>query len=289
MPFTTSDLLLGFVLPALLAALLYVLISSLISRLLGKRLSLQPAATVALVAGFQLGYWLLSLGPPVPKTHWHWLPWVTLLPVAAALLPTGSRPARIGQAATVVVITLISAWLLVPDWDHLQPSRTIHMAIWSTALILLTASTAPLTTRITDISLPLVLTMVMSTAAVVLLLSESLRFCQVLLAATGPLAGMTLAAKWRRPSPQFHGIAFSFQLLLCGELLIGYVNSFSDVPLLCYALIPIAPLGLWPSLHGPLSRLQGWKAILGRLSLPATICLLTIIIALVTSLNSESY
>src|SRR5687767_4558257 len=77
MPFTATDVLLGFLLPAFLAGGVFALLS----RFSRDGLAGRFAPSVAFIGGCLIGYFALKLGPPLPDRHWHWLPYVMLLPL----------------------------------------------------------------------------------------------------------------------------------------------------------------------------------------------------------------
>ena len=68
-------------------------------------------------------------------------------------------------------------------------------------------------------------------------------------------------------------------LFLAGGLLIGRVNSFSEVPLAGYVLIPASPLLLWGCVHGPLARPAGIQGVAIRTCLPLLMCGLALVLA----------
>lgn len=253
MPFSLADFGYGGLIPAAVAAALWSL-----STRWARTESLQRAATAAaFVAGVHAGYWLLALGKPTPASHWEWLPWTLLLSVAGAVPGPSGAGGRLLKSAFVLLVAIVTSWGLVPDWDHLQPSRSVHLVALIVGIVLISAGLEPLTRRMAAARLFLLLAGVLVCEAAILALAGSLRFAQIAGCGAAALAGMSLAACFDRTGRPSAGIALSFALLAAGMMLIGKVNSFSDVPLISYLLPPLAPLALWPAIAGPGAHLTG--------------------------------
>jgi hypothetical protein len=125
-------------------------------------------------------------------------------------------------------------------------------------------------------------------AAVVLALSGSLRFAQIALAMAAALFGIVIVAAVRRDESQLTGIALLFSVASVGCLLIGRVNSFSNVPLASYLMIPAAPLFAWCGCIAPLARYSGVKRMLAIVTVPLAILAAAVLIAAVTELGAEA-
>lgn len=128
MPFTIQDLLLGILVPA--AASFGLAAGA--SGLTRPRPLPRPVAPLAVVCGFLLGYWLLELGPLRPKLDRDWVPYSAVFALIPAALPGRSRVARLVRLAVLAIVIFASAWLLVPTWPTLDPSRTVYLWSWST-------------------------------------------------------------------------------------------------------------------------------------------------------------
>ena len=85
------------------------------------------------------------------------------------------------------------------------------------------------------------------------------------------------------------GSAAIFSMLIVGLLFIGHVNSSSNVPLVSYLLVPLAPLSLWLGTLRPVVRLSNkqYAALLLPLSLAPI--LLAVTLALVAELGAAEY
>jgi hypothetical protein len=172
-----------------------------------------------------------------------------------------------------------AAWVLVPTWDDLEPSRTVYLVVTVIYVTGLTGLLEPLARRFQGPLLPAMLWATMTTAAVVLALSGSLRFAQIALAGAAALFGIMLVACFRRNANMLTGVSSIFSVMAIGSLLIGQVNSFSEVPLSSYVLVPLAPLLLWFCTTGPLSRLEGVKRSFAYASLPIGVLVGAVLLA----------
>ncbi|APZ95056.1 hypothetical protein [Fuerstiella marisgermanici] len=274
MPFTFNDLAYGFAVPAVVSAVVLLVFC----RMLSEKVSRATAAPLALTAGFLTGYWLLELGPYIPEVYREWLPYTVLAAGVASAIPQRHLPMRIAIAAAVAGF---AAWQLVPGWEHLEPSAATHRIAWLVLVIPVLLALEPSTQHTPSWLVSVVLGMTMVAASVVLLLSGSLLFCQVAGCGAGALVGMGLLTACKRHDQTFEGLALPFTILLAGILLIGRVESFSEVPLISYLLLPAAPLMLCIFVTGPLSRFSGFKALALPLILPGVVCAVAVIAAVV--------
>lgn len=278
MPFGLNELLHGVVIPALAAGAVFYLVRRVLPDDAGRRF----APSIALVVGFCLGYHFLSLGPWKAASHWHWLPYLLGLSAVIGSAASASGISLIERSLLYSCAAVVSAWLLVPDWATLEPSRTTHIVAWVIAVVACATLLDPLTKRLPGLILPAVLGATLAGGSVVLALSESLRFASVLIAGFGAMAGITLVTRFNKRANTVDGIALPFTVLVCGMMLVGRVNSFSDVPLASYLLVPISPLLLWACVRGPLARLTGWKHAIIQFSLPLIPSGIAIVMAALT-------
>jgi hypothetical protein len=241
MPLDFQVIVYGILLPSGLAAGMLTLLSNLQSDGTARR---WPAAP-AMGTSFIVGVWLFPWVPFSPIAHWHWLPYVALTGMAIgsiALWTRGSAGIRIVLYGLAGVAT---AWFLIPNWDDLRPSYSVYFAGLASGVLAVNVLTDRVARRLSDVRYATLLCVTASAGAVLLVLSGNLKLGQL----TGVLAASTgggAAAAWRRPSRVSMRSAWPvFNMLLCGLMLSGYLNSESDVPFLCYPLVVISPLTLW--------------------------------------------
>ena len=320
MPLGIKDVLLGVVVPAVASAVVMWLLGRFGTTGVRARLP----APLALAAGFVAGYGLLSLGKFIPDRHWHWLPYAVGMAAILSPLPTfrwgerakvrgverdarpltltlspadggeGTGSGTVSNSGKVLPIervllfagvAVLAMWRLVPDWDDLSPPQPMQIALWGAIVVVCALALEPLAAKSSGPLLPAQLTVMMLCAAIVLALSGSLRFAQIAGAGMGTTAGMTLVA-WRDKSRSLSGAALPYAVLLGGMMLIGRVNSFSNVPLASYLMIPLAATTLWVSVMGPLSKGMGLRLCMAQ-AIPVFVSAAAVVIAVIAEMSAK--
>ncbi|MCO8122010.1 hypothetical protein NHH03_09700 [Stieleria sp. TO1_6] len=281
--FSIQDILYGGLVPAVVAAAVVLVAFWVLPHSLARRYS----AAAALALGLFAGYELLDLGPWLAETHWHWLPYAVLAAAVAGPVACAEGVWLFERPLLYLVVAIGAGWFLVPDWEDLQPSRTSYWIGLSIYLVVLTGLMEPLAVRFKGPLLPAVMWLTMTAAAVVLALSGSMRFAQIGIAAAFALFAIAVVGGWLADRFVVTGGVFAFAMAAVGLLMIGRVNSFSDVPMVSYAIVPAAPLALWLTVAGPLSRLTGAKALAVRIALPLLVLVIAVAIAVVAESGSS--
>lgn len=297
MPFSLRDILLGVLTPAVVALL--------IDRVAARRAPRGASGAVAVVVGFLTGYWLLGLGPLAPTRDREWLPYAAPLALLPAALLRHPRWRVLAWCAVVGV----AAWLLVPTWAHLEPSRPVVAGLWSAYALSLAwgAAAAGGVRKPAGAALPpdaagplpeaaashphaveyvVALSGALACAAPLLALSGSLRFAQTAGAAMAALVG--LAASWQlaqaRPAPG--SVAGVYALLIGAVMLTAWVNSFSSIPGVSYWLLPAAPLAYGAVRQGA-GATRGWRPVGLALAAYAAVCATALGLALWAEFGGE--
>jgi len=259
MPFSWNDFLWGLAAPLLTAAGLRLLIVWIVQHFfpdeqndLGSHetdIAEPPLASpletsLPLVVGAAVGYFVLKLGPWFPDAHYEWLP----LGIAIVLL-TASIVGMLGRSALVRIGVLPLAYaavaagvgyLLMPTWEDLSPPYVPYLVCWCIGVVTVTVATQ-LSPESGRWPFAVVWLGTCLAIAAIVAISESLRFAQVAgltfsaslgLVVVGLLLGRSLSG----------GIGLTLTTYLAGTLLIAQVNSWSDVPLICYWLPMAGPL-----------------------------------------------
>lgn len=252
MPFTWNDIWRGFLIPAVVSCLICILTT--VRPLLPGWLARLNGA-LAFILAFAMGYWLLDLGPVLPKSHWHWLPHVVAVGGIAGALLTGQRIPKVWSSLTIVGVSAAAAWMLVPTWAKLTPILTCLYIGWAIAIAaawLLLDCLAPRVSA--TVLLRLLVTSLLSGMGAVIL-GGSLRFGHILFVGWGALTGMALAGRWRGEHV-LTGVVAPYVLLLVGTLHSAGINSTGALPLFVYALPPLVPLLPWliPAWRIPLAK-----------------------------------
>lgn len=236
MPFSVSDVVLGGLLP--------IAVTWMIVGLCGRFRADWNAVPLAAAAGLIAAVFALQLTPWVPSTHWHWLPAAC---AAAALVGTIAELPRIRPVVAWVLTIALAAgcgWLLVPARAGLEPSGPAQMVTFALYVIVLSRPLERIGQRLDGPLLPALEWFALSGGAVVLALCGSLRFAQIGIAAAAVFFALLLISLFRRRIGFMRGTAPLYAVAATGCMLVGRANSFSNVPLASYLLIPLAPLPL---------------------------------------------
>ena len=284
MPFTINDILYGGAVPVIVAVTtLFVF-----RYLLPLAYSVRASASMATLSGFLVGYGLLKLAPWAPEAHWHWLPYLFIAAAVVGPVACAVGVNHVERLLLYLLVAVVAAWFLVPTWEDLDPSRRIHCVVFVVYVVVLASLLEPLAIRLLGPLLPIVFWATMTTAAVVLALSGSLRFAQIALAGAGSLFGVLLVACFRRHTNHVTGLVLLFSVMTVGLMLVGRVNSFSEVPLASYLLVPAAPLSLWLGVTGPLTQMTRGKRMVVSLILPFALLGGALLLAALADMNSGS-
>ncbi len=245
------------------------------------------AASLALVGGTLVGYWLLEIGPWQPKSSWQCLPYAVLMTMAVGPVASVRGVSWIERVVLFSLAALVAAWLLIPSRPNLEPARWIYFAVWTPAVVILASLLHPLTNKSRGLLLPVVLGLTLATCAVIIFLGKIASFAQTAGAAAGAMLGITIVSCFltktvggdscRRLS--LDGIALTYAVLTAGLMLIGKTETFADVPTASYALVPFAPLALGIGAIGPLAKLTGWRRWLAHGILPLAILVVAVMLA----------
>ena len=282
MPFTLKDIIYGGVTPIIVTIVVLWIVRRYFS-IDGRD---RHSASIGTLVGFLVGYGLLSLAPWTPTAHWHWLPPVSLVAAIVGPIACAEGVTMVERATLYVLVALAAGWVLVPDWEDLSPSRNVHLAAFTIYVVVSTCLLQILSKRFVGPLLPFVLWATIMAAAIVLALSGSLRFSQMAIAMAGALFGIVLIACVWRDANHLHGIALLFSVTAVGSLLIGRVNSFSEVPLASYLMIPAAPLFVGCCSVGRFSKLAGAKRFLVLAMLPCLLLAVAVLMAAKAELSA---
>jgi hypothetical protein len=245
-------------------AALTVVLGLILLRALPARLAERLALPVAVAAGFCAGYWLLGeWGELLPKRHREWLPWLAILAATAGRSTASSYVSWFVWA----VLAALSAWVLVPTWDTLWPSRLVAVPLLAAYLLLLMVLLATLPDRLVGRLFGFLLTAAGVTVGLQIAIGVSVKIGLVALAAAAALGGCAVAACLRRGESQSAesprasaslSLIPAFAVLIGGLAFLGAIEPQEPLPIILLA--PAAPLMLWFFATGPLAKLQGWQA-----------------------------
>lgn len=268
MPISPQDALYGFAAPALVAAAVFWIASRFLSESARERWP----ASLALIAGFLTGYALLKLEPWQPTSYWHWTPYVLALAAVIGSVSAAQGISLIERLLLYAAAAWIAAWFLVPNYDDLEPSRMTYLIVWPLYLLAIAYALDLLSRQLTGPLLPTVVTLSMAAGLVIVFLSGSAKFMQLYGFGFAAMGGVALGSLFSKEKPALLGAALLATMLSAGYLLVAKTQSFSSIPMVCYALPPVAPVTLWISQWKPLAQRPGITGLILRLLVPAVVC-----------------
>lgn len=232
----------------------------LIRRCCADDVAVRYAVPLGLLAGFTAAYGLLPWAPLRPEAHWHFLPYVAAAAVLIGPVALAGGVLRRERWALHFAIGLLTALLLIPDWEEIAPMRTRYLAAVAVGVPFLSVSIESLAARIQGALPAAVLVVAFITGAFVLEESGSLKFAQLGGAVAAAMAGCIIAiTRFGRSGPQFRSVALPVSTLLVGLIFSGYVNSFSGIPASAYALVVVSPLAVAICLLPAASKLSAGR------------------------------
>jgi hypothetical protein len=239
------------------------------------------AAALALAAAFCTGYVILpEWAELVPVRHWQWLPYVAALAGVVSPIGLAAGVSRIERGILHALLAGGAAWLLVPDWESLEPSRGVYVALLGGYLFVLATLLDLLPDRLSGVTLQLWLTLAAFAVAGTIAAFVSAKYGQVATVAASSLLGCTVAGWSRGTSTTTRGLIPVFALLIGGATFVGAIEP--EPPMYAILLVPAAPLALWLFAWGPLSRLRGIAAFAAQacaVLLPIGIAVAALVIA----------
>jgi hypothetical protein len=250
MPVTLGDLVRGGLVPAAVALGVF-----LAWRLAGRRGHADRyAAAHAVSAGFLVACLLFDWVKVPPAESWQWLPWLGLAAATVGPATAGSGTGWVDRLALRLALGAVAAWALVPTWPALAETRGLDLAAVALGIVVLCVALEGLPERFPGATFPWLLCGCAVAAAGVLALSYSLKFAQLAGAVAAALGGAAVAALFQRNAPAFRGGSDVFAVLIGGLVYTGWLYSSSEVPVVCYVLPAVAPLGVWLCAAGPVAR-----------------------------------
>lgn len=246
----------GMLVPAVVALVLCRICRKLLPPVAAQRYAAGAAAAIAFLASYAL---LPSWAALRPERHWHWLPHLGLAALVFGLVGPAAGLRTVERWLPHAALAIVAAWLLVPLWADLSPSRPICIALLALYLWALMTGIDALPAKLRGKSLMIYLTMAAALTALLLAAAISLRFGQLAGIAAAALAGCAVATRWQAEPIEVRGMLPVFAVLVGGCAFIGCIER--QPPLSGLLLAPAAPLILWSFVYGPLATLPDKTAV----------------------------
>ena len=216
-------------------------------------------AALAFAGGFWLGYallaWLQSRSDFRPTRHWQWIPYLTLLAAAVAAATTIARLHVAIRWALLAAVAIFSAWLLVPTWPDLAPSRAVTTPILAAYIFLITILLEPLESRLSPTVITSHLALSAACSAGFIAAFVSLTYGEPAGIAAATFAGCAVGA-WLFPDAiTVRALALVYAVNVGGWAFTGTINP--RPPLIALLVTPLAPLALWTCTAGLQARKRG--------------------------------
>ena len=266
----------GILTPAVVAGLLWLIAAGAGGEADARR---SWAGALAVIVGFWAGYVTLNwdggdlaasltafVGEPKETGY-----------IVAAALAVGLLDSLVGERNRLVASAALGAvvvglmYLLVGDlfgdpWSTL--GTVVRIAVVGVGFAAMRAPLEDRAARSSGATLPVVLTLIGTGAALVLALRGTARIGQHIGILTAAAGASIPIAWWRGWLSLDRGAISAFTVILAGLFLSGYFYMFG-APLVASLLLLAAPHALWIAEIGPLGKLSGWKATLSRVTFVA--------------------
>ena len=232
-----------------------------------------------LAIAFVVGVFQLREEWAAPTQYWHWLPVAGLL--AAVCWTAVSGMGLRTRLFVGFAIAAVSAWLLVPSWPNMEPSRFTHIVLLAGYLFALFL----VSNAVSAGGNPRQHLIAIFTTATVLGLSIaglfSFEYGELsLLVATSCSACLAASFLWQPTRRCTAGLFVVSNLLLGGTAFVSAV--YPQPPILEFLLLPLAPATLWFARSSSEDRRPFW---LEMLPFAGALALFTIVLVLRHGVN----
>jgi hypothetical protein len=261
--------------PAAIAASLIAALRWALPREFASRYPAPIAFGIASVAGLALSESLKI----VPDRHWHWLAYLAVIASLVGGIAAAKSLRAFERVALWLLVALVAAWLIVPDWPGLVPSRVVWIAVLVAGFISSTALLEPLSIRVPTPTWLMSLVITASFTAALIAGFVSLTYGNVAVVPAAALAGCLIGGCFVRGAP-VQGLALPFAIVIGGWAFVGTV--YPQQPFYFLLGAPLAPAALWCGVSGPIARMRGVPAALARLAAVALVLAIAMAVAIAT-------
>jgi hypothetical protein len=243
-----------------------VVVFALVLLAFGKRAAL-PAAALAMIAGFGVANYYRGVFPWWPTgPGWHWLPILFLLAQIDGLVGRAGTPGwgrwrlrlGLGLLAALVLVPpdLHHKWpVVVADWPYLFRARAWPLVAFTLAIALGWAGSESVARQAPGAAVGIGLSLALFGAGYVMAHAHSARFADALSIPAAALFGISLVALVCKVD--LGGAVPGVALILPSILLVGFYETFNEIPWYAFLLAALPPIALGLLALPPLAKTTG--------------------------------
>jgi hypothetical protein len=259
----------------LLRGVLAPAVTAFVVALVAMRLSRGSRGTgaVAYAAGQVLGtaWFLCGTGDWWPTRNLQWVPWVGIAAAAIGPMVVATGLATIERWVLALLTALFAAFVLVPHWPDLWPPRVMSIALFVVATFTIHRLTDHLALRTSPRIMTISMAATALVAALLIAATFSLSVGESALMTAAALGGTAIALLLREDATVVRGLCLPYVLTISGWCYVATIEP--TPPLVPLLFLPAAPLVLWITAVGPISR---WSS-RGRWIISAFLLALTLL------------
>jgi len=228
--------------------------------------------------------WLPEPRPGLPLVGWHWIPLLFLLAQHDAMFGRATGPAAWGVRVRILLIAGAAAYLLVPAEMR---AKWWPLAAFAAAIAIGWVGSDAVARQNPGGLVGLGLSLAMFGASFVMAHAHSARFADALSIPAAALFGISVVALFAKVD--VGGAIPGIAVVLPAVLLVGYDQTFSEIPWYAFLLAALPPVTIGLLAVPPFSRLTGFKKwfVFAVLCLGPTIAAVTLAVQAETLLTEE--
>jgi hypothetical protein len=248
--------------------------------------ALRHAGAFAFALAFFVAWFSLPCIPWTVKSTWQWLPWLMLITALIFSIAESANSRWTEWFAVVVAMASVCAFAVVPDWDDMEPTRPLAVAVVVTTAVLLVVACQHLTRRMHPGALTGLLMLCGFGSCILLGLAGSLKFAQLAGAMTAATTGCLLVSCKTSDRSAIRTLLPAFLVAMTCLIYTGYANSFAGISPVAFLLVAVALSAANLSMIPGLNTTAGYKRYKHML-LPFVFVSIPLVIGILIALRSS--
>jgi hypothetical protein len=225
----------------------------------------RPLAGIFIFASVLAGYFVLKLGTFPPAERWELLPWLALAACLISFFELQVWLVAILYAALAVAAGIV----LVPKFERLADERFYWLMVFPAVLGVTIESSVLQARKLIGPALPYYWLLITAAGTALVLFANLLKFTHMGGMLVAIMMGCLIAACFFPARALASALASGWSLFFSGLVLEARLATFSEVPLVSYVLVLVAPLMIWlTAIPGVRKMKPVWRTTIG------TICVL---------------